>query len=138
MFKIAFQLLNPLLFSKRARFCLQFTKILCPSHNKAWSYTNTRTVVIVGRWVAYPQNYWRESFKHISKSIRNKENPTKVLSGRNCKPKTPLNQVECDSAIGLHLLQNPDCAAFYHNRQVSILAKAKTQFHLAMLEAIFI
>ena len=60
------------------------------------------------------------------------------MSRRNCKAKTPLNQLECDSAFGLHLLQNPDCAAHYHDRQFSILSKARTQFHLAALEAIFI
>ena len=76
--------------------------------------------------------------QHIPKSIRNKEKPTKVLPRRNCKAKTPLHQMECDSAIGLHLLQNPDCAGHYHDRQFSILAKARTQFHLAALEAIFI
>ena len=76
--------------------------------------------------------------QRIPKSIRNKETPTKVLPRRNCKAKTSLNQLECDSAIGLHLLQNPDCAAHYLDRQFSILAKARTQFHLAALEAIFI
>ena len=60
------------------------------------------------------------------------EKPTKVLPRRNSKAKTPLNQLECDSAIGLHLLQNPDCAARYHDRQFSILAKARTQFYLAI------
>ena len=43
-----------------------------------------------------------------------------------------------DSAIGLHLRHNPDSAAHYHDRQFSILAKAKTQFYLAVLKAIFI
>ena len=76
--------------------------------------------------------------QHIPKSIRNKEKPTKVLPRQNCKAKTPLNRLECDSSIGLHLLQNRDCAAHYHDRQFSILAKARTQFHLAALEAIFI
>ena len=76
--------------------------------------------------------------QHIPKSIRNKEKPTKVLPGRNCQAKTILNQLECNSAIGIHLLQNPDCAAHYHNRKFLILAKARTQFHLAALEAIFI
>ena len=57
---------------------------------------------------------------------------------RNCDAKTPLNQSECDSAIGLHLLQNPDCTAHYHDQQFSVLAKARTQFHLTALEAIFI
>ena len=46
--------------------------------------------------------------------------------------------MECDSAIGLHLLQTPDCAAHYHDRQILILAKARTQYHLATQEAIFI
>ena len=76
--------------------------------------------------------------QRIPKSIRNKEKPRKVLPRRNCKAKTPLNQLECDSAIGLHLLPNADCAAHYHDRQFSILAKARTQFHLPALEAIFI
>ena len=39
--------------------------------------------------------------QHISKSIQNKKKSTKVLPRRNCKAKTPLNQLECDSAIGL-------------------------------------
>ena len=33
--------------------------------------------------------------QHIPKSIRNKEKPTKLLPRRNCKTKTPLNQLEC-------------------------------------------
>ena len=76
--------------------------------------------------------------QHIPKSFRNKAKPTKVLPRRNRKAKIPLNQLECDSAIVLHLLQNPDCAAQYHERQFSILAKSRTQLHLAALEAIFI
>ena len=35
------QLFNPALSSKRARVCPYFTRMLCPPHNKAWSYTNT-------------------------------------------------------------------------------------------------
>ena len=76
--------------------------------------------------------------QHIPKSIRNKEKPTKVLPRRNRKANTTLNQLECDSAIGLHLLLNPDCAVHYHDRQFSILGKARTQFHLVALEVIFI
>ena len=38
--------------------------------------------------------------QHIPKSIRNKENPTKVLPKRNCKITTPLNQRDRDSATG--------------------------------------
>ena len=48
MFKIVFQLFTPALSSKRTRFCPHFTRMLCPPHNKAWSYTNTGAAVIVG------------------------------------------------------------------------------------------
>ena len=51
--KLVFQQLNPAFFSKRARFCPQFTRIPCPPCNKAWSYTNTCAAVIVGMWVAH-------------------------------------------------------------------------------------
>ena len=76
--------------------------------------------------------------QHIPKSIRNKENLTKVFPKRNCKITSPLNQQDCDSAIGLHLIQNPDCASHYHIHQFSILAKARTIFHLETLEVTFI
>ena len=54
------------------------------------------------------------------------------------RSKTPLNQLECNLSFGLHLLQNPDCAVYYRDRQFSILAKARTQLHVAALKAIFV
>ena len=62
--------------------------------------------MIVVTWVAkYTFLRLQERItQHISKPIRNKEKPTKVLLEQNCKVKTPLNQLECDLAIGLHLL----------------------------------
>ena len=68
--------------------------------------------------------------QNISKSIRNRENPTKVLPKHNCKITTPLNQQDCDSAVGLHLIQNPDCASYYYIDQFSYLAKARAFFLL--------
>ena len=58
--------------------------------------------------------------QHVPKSIRNKENPIKVLPKRNYKITTPLNQQDCHSAIGLHLIQHPDCASPYLINQLSI------------------
>ena len=49
-----------------------------------------------------------------------------------------LNLQMCQIILADPVLQNPDCAAHYHDRQFSILAKARTQFHLEALEAIFI
>ena len=69
----------------------------------------------------------------VPKAIRNNEKPTEVLPIRNCNISLPLNQLNRDSAVGLHLLQNPDCAAHYNGNQFSISAKVRTQFHLAAL-----
>ena len=71
--------------------------------------------------------------QHFPKSIRNKGNPPTVLPKRNCKITTPLNQQDCDSAIGLHLIQNSDCACHYHIDQFCISVKARTIFHLGTL-----
>ena len=140
MLKIVFQPLNPALFSKRAKFFPQFIRMLCPPLTTQQSLVVYQYVCRCDcRYVGRTSLRLQERItQHIPKSIRNKEKPTKVLPRRNCKTKTPPNQLECDSAIGLHLLQNPNCAAHYHDRQFSILTKARTQFHLAALEAIFI
>ena len=139
MFKIVFQLLNPALFSQHT------IKILSSIHRDAVPIIQQSLIVYHYVWRCDCRYVGRTSLRlheritqHIPKSIRNKEKPTKIWPRRNCKAKTPLNQLECDLAIGLHLLQNPDCTAQYHDRQFSILAKARIQFHLAELEAIFI
>ena len=72
--------------------------------------------------------------QHIPKSIRNEESLNKVLPKRNCKITAPLNQHDCYSAIGLHLVENLDC----NIDQFSILAKARTLFRSGTLEATFI
>jgi len=77
--------------------------------------------------------------QHIPKSIRNNQKPTKILPKRNCKEKINTTKPpQCDSAIGLHLLQNKQCAIIYNDQQFSILARARTAFHLSALEATYI
>ena len=126
MFKIVFQLLNFALFCKHAMFYPHFTWMQCPSHNKAWSvylYVCHCDCRYVHHTILKTA---RENHSTHSQINSKQEKPTKVLPKRNCKAKTSLNQSECDSANGLHLLQNPDCAAHYYDRQFSILAKART------------
>ena len=45
---------------------------------------------------------------------------------------------ECDSAIGQHLLDNDQGAFNYDNKRFSILAAARSSFHLNLLEAVYI
>ena len=44
----------------------------------------------------------------------------------------------CDSAIGNHLLHNQKCASHYKDNQFFILSKARSDFHLSVLESISI
>ena len=49
-----------------------------------------------------------------------------------------LSKPESDSAIGQHLLESNQCARNYSNSQFKILTTARSQFHLSLLEAIYI
>jgi len=77
--------------------------------------------------------------QHILKSICNNKKPIKILPKRNCKEKINTTKpLQCDSAIGLHLLQNKQCASIYNDQQFSILARARSAFCLSALEATYI
>ena len=74
--------------------------------------------------------------QHISRCIRSDKRPTKNLPKRECKI-TTTPSVYCDSAIGLHLLENKECAKHFNDAQFSILATARSLFHLSVLEATY-
>ena len=78
---------------------------------------------------------------HVPKSIRSYSSSQKrLLPARYCKSSTQTNtqSLASDSAIGLHLLQNPTCAQHYDDRRFSILAQGRSPFHLSAFEATFI
>ena len=68
----------------------------------------------------------RQQLTHLHRS-----QPHKSCKRNNPKP-------DCDSAIGQNLLDNDQCALNYDNRQFSILAEARSSFHLNLLEAAYI
>ena len=79
--------------------------------------------------------------QHVPKSIRSCSSSQKrLLPARRCKSSTQTNTqtLTSDSAIGLHLLQNPTCAQHYDDSRFSILAQGRSPFHLSALEATFI
>ena len=51
---------------------------------------------------------------------------------------TKTHPKQCASAIGQHLLENSECAANYKDDSFRILGMARSRFHLATLEAVFI
>ena len=72
----------------------------------------------------------------LSKSIRNR------ISQEHKQPERPgklTNSIlHCDSVIGNHLLHNQKCASHYKDNQFFILSKTQSDFHLSVLESIFI
>ena len=61
----------------------------------------------------------------------------KNLPNQDCKI-TSTPSVCCDSAIENHLLENEECAKHFNHVQFSILAAARSLFHLSGLEATYI
>ena len=79
--------------------------------------------------------------QHVPKSVRSCSSSQKrLLPARRCKSSTQTNtqSLASDSAIGLHLLQNPTCAPHYDDSRFSILAQGRSLFHLSAFEATFI
>ena len=74
--------------------------------------------------------------QHVPKTIRNKTNQEKIQPTR--KSKINSSTPNCDSAITTHLLKHPNCALHYNDDQFSILSKARSKLHLAVLESIHI
>ena len=65
--------------------------------------------------------------------------PTRTQPKRKCKAKSKTQmKPESDSAIGQHLLESYQCARNYSDSQFKILTTARSQFHLSLLEAVYI
>ncbi len=67
-------------------------------------------------------------------SIRNKTVPQREQPSRASKPKRSLKH---DSAIGQHLLDNPECAKAYSENCFQIIGRARSTSHLGILESVY-
>ena len=88
--------------------------------------------------------------QHVPKAIRQKttlsqeqgthrSQPTRTQPNRKCKAKSKTQfEPESDSAIGQHFLESNQCARNYSDSQSKILTTACSQFHLSLLEAVYI
>ena len=87
----------------------------------------------VGQMSQHLQNRIRQ---HVPKSIRNRTSQERKQPER---PGKLANSIpHSDSVIGNHLLHNQKCVSHYKNNQFFILSKARSDFHLSVLESIFI
>ena len=71
--------------------------------------------------------------QHVPQWLRQQlPRPRRSQSHRSCKRTD--TKPDCDSAIGQHLLDNDRCALNYDDKRFSILAAARSSFHLNLLE----
>ena len=74
--------------------------------------------------------------QHVPSNIRNKTAPQREQPPRSCRARNTVKT--SDSAIGQHLLVNPDCAKLYNDDMFRIIGRARSSFNLAALESIYI
>ena len=48
------------------------------------------------------------------------------------------SKMKSDSAIGQHLIKNPECAKTYLGDKLPIIGQARSSFHLGVLESVYI
>ena len=74
--------------------------------------------------------------QHVPTSIRKKSSTVREQPPRMCK--NTNSKVNCQSAIGQHLITNPECAKTYRDANFRIIGKARSSFHLSVLESVYI
>ena len=74
--------------------------------------------------------------QHVPTSIRNKSNTVREQTPRMCKKNN--SNINCESAIGQHLIANPECAKTYTDENFRIIGQARPSFHLSVLESVYI
>ena len=52
--------------------------------------------------------------------------------------KNTSSKINCESAIGQHLIANAECAKTYTDDNFRIIRQAKSSFHLGVLESVYI
>ena len=114
-----------------------------------WVFMNMCATVIVGTYRT-TQRLQERIKQHVPKAIRHKttltqeqgthrSHPTRTQPNRKCKAKSKTQfEPESDSVIGQHLLESNQCARNYSDSRFKILTTARSQFHLSLLEAVYI
>ena len=69
-------------------------------------------------------------------SIRTKNTIIGEQPPRMCKNSD--SKVKNDSAIGQHLIKDPECAKTYSDDNFRIIGQARSSFHLSVVESVYI
>ena len=74
--------------------------------------------------------------QHVLTSIRKKSYAAREQPPCICK--NNKFKINCESAIGQHLIANPEYAKTYTDDNVRIIGQARSSFHLSILESVYI
>ena len=74
--------------------------------------------------------------QHVPMSIRKKSYAAREQLPRICK--NNKSKINCETAIGQHLIANPECAKTYTDNNFQIIGQARSSFHLSNLESVYI
>ena len=105
---------------------------------------NTCATVILGTYGRTAQRLQQRIKQHVPKAIRQRTTPTQEQGSHRSQPtrtqaksKTQF-EPESDLAIGQHLLESNQSARNYYDSRFNILTTALSQYHLSLLEAVYI
>ena len=74
--------------------------------------------------------------QHVPTSTRKKNNAAREKPPRICR--NNKSNINCKSAIGQHLIANPECAKTCTDDNFRIIGQARSSFHLSVLECVYI
>ena len=120
------------------------TRVMLPSAKKDSVPTTQKSCVVYefscrceARYVGRTTQRLADRIKqHVPTSIRTKNTTTREQPPRMCK--NSISKMKSDSAIGQHLITNPECAKTYTDDSFRIIGQARSSFHLSVLESVYI
>ena len=116
------------------------TRVMLPSAKKDSVPTTQKSCVVYefscrceARYVGRTAQRLADRIKqHVPTSIRTKNTTIREQPSRMCKNSN--SKMKCDSALGQHLINNPECAKTYSDDNFRIIGQARSSFHLSVLE----
>ena len=120
------------------------TRAMLPSAKKDSVPTTQKSCVVYefsrgceARYVGRTTQRLADRIKqHVPTSIRKKSNTVREQPPRLCKNNN--SKINCESAIGHHLLTNPECAKTYTDDNFRIIGQGRSSFHLSVLESVYV
>ena len=120
------------------------TRVILPSAKKDCVFTTPKSCVVYEfscrfevRYVGRTTQRLADRIKqHVPTSIKKKRYAVREQPPRICK--NNKSKINCESAIGQHLIAIPECAKTYTGGNFRIIWQERSSFHLSVFESFYI